>query len=382
MLKVGIIGTGNICDSHIKGYLDFPQQCEITALVDLTPAKASAKAQEYGLDAAIYGSAVEMLQTEDIDVVSIATPPATHADLTIKCLEAGVNVILEKPMAPSLQECDEILAAVEASGKLLSVIAQNRFRDDTANLKAVLESGLIGPISHVEVNSAWWRGLPYYDLWWRGTWESEAGGCTLNHAIHHLDLLLWMMGTPESVTALMTNAAHENAEVEDLSVAILKYERALAQVTSSVVHHGQEAGIVVQGREARVSQPWKVVAETTQANGFPVPDGNRELVAQLEEFVDQRQSLDHVGHAGQIGDFLAAVREQRQPAITGTDGRNAIELVTAIYKSSIEGANVNLPIDPKDAYYQSGTLESVAPRYFKKQESARELDGSISVGVK
>ena len=189
--------------------------------------------------------------------------------MAVQALEAGVHVIVEKPMAPSLEDCDAMLEAQRRSGKLLSAIAQNRFRTEMMRLKAVLDSGKIGPVAHTRIASEWWRGTSYYDLWWRGTWASEGGGCTLNHAIHHIDLALWLLGTPQAVVAMMTNAAHANAEVEDLSVAILQYERGLAELTSSVVHHGQRQEIVVQGERARVSQPWEVVAETAQPNGFP-----------------------------------------------------------------------------------------------------------------
>ncbi|GAA2008922.1 Gfo/Idh/MocA family protein [Microbacterium ulmi] len=382
MLKVGIIGTGNIVNSHIAGYLEFPGECEIVAFCDLVPAKAAAKRDEHGLAGArVYADPAEMLADEDLDLVSIATPPSTHAQLAIQLLRGGVNVIVEKPMAPSLEECDAMLAAERESGKVLSVVAQNRFRDDMAALKDVLDSGLVGPISHVQVNSSWWRGLPYYDLSWRGTWASEGGGCTLNHAIHHIDLLLWMMGRPDSVTAVLTNAQHENAEVEDLSVAILQYGRALAEVTSSVVHHGQEAGIVVHGRDARVSQPWRAVAEVTQPNGFPVPGGDAALVAQLDDLFAAHSPLAHTGHGGQIGEILAALRAGRRPAIDGVDGRNAVELVTAIYKSGIERATVDFPLQPDDPYYRTGTLEQRAPHFFEKTVSIAELDGTITVGV-
>lgn len=91
-----------------------------------------------------------------------------------------------------------------------------------------------------QIDSFWWRGHCYYDLWWRGTWEKEGGGCTLNHAVHHIDMLLWMMGLPESVTSVLSNVAHDNAQVEDLSMSILRYPRSLAQLTASVVHHGEE----------------------------------------------------------------------------------------------------------------------------------------------
>src|SRR5690625_6519128 len=105
-----------------------------------------------------------------------------------------------------------MLEAQSRSGACLSVIAQNRFRDDMAQLKAVLDSGKVGRIAHARIASEWWRGHSYYDLWWRGTWASEGGGCTLNHAIHHIDISLWLLGRPRAVAAMMTNAGHDRSE--------------------------------------------------------------------------------------------------------------------------------------------------------------------------
>ncbi|NED97096.1 Gfo/Idh/MocA family oxidoreductase [Phytoactinopolyspora alkaliphila] len=381
MLRIGIIGTGGIAGSHIDGYLRFTQECEIVALSDVVPDKAASRRDEFGLAGArVYERAEDMLAAEDLNLVSITTPPATHAELTIAALRAGVDVLVEKPMAPSLEECDAMIAAAAAHARVLSVVAQNRFRNDMARLKAILESELVGPVSHAQFNSAWWRGIAYYDLAWRGTWASEGGGCTLNHAIHHLDLALWLLGTPRAVTAVLTNAAHENAEVEDLSVAVLQYERALAEVTSSVVHHGEEQAIVVHGRHARVSQPWKVVAEASMPNGFPAPGGDPERVAKIEALAAAHRPLEHVGHRGQIGDVLAAVRERCRPAVDGVHGRRAVELVTAIYAAGIERRTVDLPLAPDDPYYRTGTLVERAPHFFEKSTSVDELPGAIAVG--
>lgn len=303
MINVAILGTGGISGSHVTGYQRFPSRCRIVALCDIVPGKAERRAEEWGLGGVLtYLEAEAMLARDDIDLVSICTPSATHAALAVAALDAGKHVILEKPMAASVAECELILAAEERSGRLLSVIAQNRFRDDIALLKEAVDSGLLGPIGHVRVDSAWWRGLPYYDLAWRGTWESEGGGPTLNHAIHHIDLLLWLLGTPNTVAAMMTNAAHENAEVEDLSVAWLGYDRAVAQLTSSVIHHGEDQQIVVQGRDASVSQPWAVKAEASQPNGFPRRGGDTDRVAKLEALAQAHVPLEHKGHAGQIND--------------------------------------------------------------------------------
>ncbi|MFC8683495.1 Gfo/Idh/MocA family protein [Microbacterium ureisolvens] len=373
MLRIGIIGTGGIADAHIRGYLAFPEHCEIVALADVIPGKAAQKAEAFGFaDAAAFDDPLAMIAEVALDVVSIATPPSTHAALAIAALDAGVNVLVEKPMAPSLEECDAMLAAQERSGKVLSVVAQNRFRDDLMTLKEVVESGLLGSISHARVDSAWWRGMPYYDLWWRGTWEKEGGGCTLNHAIHHIDLLLWLLGRPTEVTAMLANAQHDNAEVEDLSVAVFRYDRGLAQLTSSVVHHGEEQEIVIQGADARVSQPWKVVAERSRPDGFPERDGDSELVARIEALVEDRAPLDHLGHEGQIGDLLAAIRDGRAPIAGGVDGRNAVEVVTAIYKAGFEREVVALPLRADDPYYRAGQLVANAPHFYEKQRSLVE----------
>nr|WP_314845151.1 Gfo/Idh/MocA family oxidoreductase [uncultured Microbacterium sp.] len=373
MLRVGIIGTGGIADAHIGGYLAFPEECEIVALADVVAGKAAQKAAAFDLaDVEAFDDPLEMIATARLDIVSIATPPSTHAPLAIAALDAGIDVLVEKPMAPSLEECDAMLAAQERSGRVLSVVAQNRFRDDLATLKEVVDSGLLGSISHVRVDSAWWRGLPYYDLWWRGTWEKEGGGCTLNHAIHHIDLLLWLLGSPTEVTAMLANAQHDNAEVEDLSVAIFRYPDGLAQLTSSVVHHGQEQAIVIQGAHAAVSQPFSVVAERPRADGFPAEGGDPDVVARIEELVAARTPLAHLGHEGQIGDLLEAIRDWRPPIADGRDGRNAVEVVTAIYKAGFERQFVALPLAASDPYYRAGQLVAHAPHFHEKSASLVE----------
>jgi predicted dehydrogenase len=380
VIKVAIIGMGNISPSHIRAYQTFRGRCTIVACCDVLPERAEAGRRELGLEQAkVYASHAELLANEDLDLVSICTPPATHEQISVDFLSAGINVLCEKPMAPSLAACDAMLRAEKQGGAMFSSVAQNRFRDDVARLKAVLDSGLVGPVSHVQVDSAWWRGLSYYDLWWRGTWEQEGGGCTLNHAVHHIDLLLWLLGAPQSVTAVLANAAHENAEIEDLSVAVLAYQRALATITSSVVHHGERQQIVVQGRDAGISLDGDVVAEVSQPNGFPAPGGNTELLERLRALTATHEPLAYTGHQGQIDDVLTAIETGRRPAIDGHDGRRTIELITAVYRAGIERRTVDLPLAGDDPYYRPGTLTERAPRFFAKSASVTDLAGSITV---
>ncbi|WP_369055567.1 Gfo/Idh/MocA family protein [Kineococcus terrestris] len=384
MIDVAVIGTGNISPSHLQAYQRFGERCRVVALVDVVPERAQAVRREHGLDdARVYASHTDLLAARGdglgVDLASVCTPPSTHERISVDLLEAGVNVLCEKPMAPSLAACDAVLRAQERSGALFSSVAQNRFRDDVVRLKTLLDSGLAGPVTHARVDSAWWRGLGYYDLWWRGTWEQEGGGCTLNHAVHHVDLLLWLLGSPRAVTSVLANTAHENSEVEDLSVTVLAYERALATLTASVVHHGEPQGIVVQGREASVSLSGEVVADTAQSNGFPVPGGNPELVERLRELAAAHRPLAHTGHTGQVDDVLTALETGRAPAVDGRDGRRTIELITAVYRAGIEGRTVELPLAADDPWSAAGTLPARAPRFYAKSASVDDLGGSITV---
>jgi predicted dehydrogenase len=379
MIKVAIIGTGAISGAHIEAYLQFPQRCKIVALCDLNPDKAEAKRAQYGLDARVVSDYRELFQ-DGIDLVSLCLPPYVHAPATIDFLKAGSHVIVEKPMASSLKECDEMIEAAKRSGKLLSVIAQNRFRNPIMKLKQVLDSGLAGRILHAQADSLWWRGHCYYDLWWRGTWEKEGGGPTLNHAVHHIDGLLWMLGRPSEVLASMTNVAHDNAEVEDLSIAILKYPSgALGQLTSSVVHHGEEQQYVFQGERARISAPWRVAASTSLPNGFP--ERNRALEEEIQRYDDGLPKLPYEGHTGQIENVLNAIEHGTSLMIDGESGRSTLELIMSIYKSASTGMAVKLPLQPDDPFYtREGVLQSV-PYFYPKTKSVEHLaDVGITLG--
>lgn len=367
MIRVAVIGTGSISRAHIDAYLSFSDRCQIVAVADVFKDKAEEAIRKNGLNAVAVQDYKELLG-QGIDLVSVCTPPYTHAFITQDFLRSGSHVIVEKPMASSLQECDDMNRAAVESGKILSVIAQNRFTNPMMKLKQTLDQGLAGKIVHAQVDSYWWRGHCYYDLWWRGTWEKEGGGCTINHAVHHIDALQWMMGMPEEVQAIMSNTSHDNAEVEDLSVAILRYSGgALAQVTSSVVHHGEEQQLIFQGKAARISTPWKVKASVSKENGFPDP--NIPLEQQIQSQYDALPDLPYLGHKGQIDNVLQAIENGSSILIDGVSGRNTLELITAIYKSASTGARVKLPLTKDDPFYTREGIQANATHFYEKTRS-------------
>ena len=379
MINVAIIGTGSISNAHVQGYLEFPERCKIVALVDIVPEKAEKMKEKYNLsDAVVYDNHEKMLERNDIDLCDICTPPFVHASISINCLKAGKNVICEKPMAASLEECDAVLKARDESGKKLSIIAQNRFRQPISNLKELLDSGIAGEVKAASINSYWWRGHSYYDLWWRGTWEKEGGGCTLNHAVHHIDMLAWMMGLPETVTSVLGNVAHDNAEVEDLSMSILKYPKALVSLTASVVHHGEDQSLTFQCEKAKISAPFECFASTPLPNGFPVR--NEELEAEIKKYVDNLPKLKWEGHTAQIENVLTAIEKDIPVAITGEDGRKTIELICAVFKSGSEKREVSLPIKKGDPFYTVEGIMANVPHFYEKTTAAADLDGDITLG--
>jgi UDP-N-acetyl-2-amino-2-deoxyglucuronate dehydrogenase len=230
------------------------------------------------------------------------------------------------------------------------------------------------------VDSFWWRGGNYYDLWWRGTWEKEGGGCTMNHAVHHIDLFQWMMGLPAELQAVTLNLAHDNSEVEDFSTAVLRYaDNRIGQITTSLIHHGEEQQLVFQGERAKMMVPWQVKAAQSKENGFP--EENAGLVAEIQSAYDRLPILEHEGHEGQIANVLAALEGRERLLIDGREGRQTLELITAIYQSSHLGQAVKLPLTKNDLFYTRDGFRKNARRFHEKTRSVENFaNNDITLG--
>ncbi len=380
MISVGLIGCGAIARTHARAFARFSSRCRVVSLCDIYPEKAEALRGEQGWQAAVHRDLARVLADPSVDLVSLCLPPSLHAEVTIAALEAGKHVLCEKPMAASLADCDAMIAAQERSSRLLSVVAQNRFRTPMMKMKALLAEGVAGRILHAQVNSWWWRGQSYYDLWWRGTWEKEGGGCTLNHAVHHIDLLHWLRGMPAEVLSVMANTNHENSEVEDLAIAILRHgDGTLSQATASLVHHGEDQELMFQGERAGLWIPFKVKAGVSKENGFPVED--TATVRAIQARYDALPEVAFEGHEGQIDNVLSALETGAPLLIDGVEGRKTIELITAIYESAVAARPVRVPFDPGDPCYTTAGLLARMPRFHGKKRSIENFaSSSITLG--
>lgn len=377
-LGVAIIGTGAVAEIHIGAYRQFADRCEIRVLCDMFKDKAQKIKESNNLDQAdVLEDWHQILTRDDIDVVSLCLPAGEHGKVSVPLLLAGKHVLVEKPMAPSLEECDAMIEASQKSGSILSVVSQNRFKIPVMKVKKLIDTKAAGRVLLATVNSLWWRGTNYYDLAWRGRWSTESGGVLMSHAVHHLDMLQWMIGMPEKVTAVIANNAHENSECEDIAVAVLQYSDMTAQLTSTLVSHDEEQEMIFQAEKARLSIPWKPAASKALGNGFPTED--IDVLKELQEKYEALPELELEGHPAQIQNFLDAVEGQDALLVDGNEGRNTIELIMAIYKSAYTGRAAVLPISPEDDFYSKEKVAEVMPHFHEKTFNKDAFEGNIAI---
>lgn len=378
MIGVAILGAGDIANVHIEAYLQLAPRVRIVALADLFTDKAEEKKNKYGLDCDVVADYKELLNRDDIQLVSICLPPNMHCETSVAFLKAGKNVLCEKPMAPSLEDCDKMIAASKETGAKLTIICQNRFKQDIMKTKELLDKNGLGKVFFAQANSLWWRGDNYYDLWWRGTWAKEGGGCTFIHAVHHIDLFLWLMGDIDEVNALVSNQNHHNSEVEDVSITTIRFKSgAVGSMISNLLHHGEEQKIVIDGEKGTIEIPHKVRVSRQQHNGYPEDD--TEACEALEKLFQEQEGLEYLDHCGQIENMVKAIETGTEPLVSGEDGRKTLEFISAVYQSAFTGTPVKFPMTEKDLFY---TKEGILSKVVKFNEKTKSVSNYADTGIK
>ncbi len=384
MHNIAIIGTGSIGSVHAAAFLR-DGRCRITALCSRTLSKCHDLIDTLDIkdkdDITITDDWHTLLDRDDIDIVSIALPPALHKEVTTAFLRSGKHVLLEKPMAISSEEEDEMMKAEKESGKKLGIIFQNRYYKAIQKAKKMLDEGYFGKVLSVDVTSHWFRGANYHNLYWRGTWESEGGGCLTGQGVHQVDMLLWFMGgLPESITAIMDNRMHTNSEAEDMGMAIMKFPGgAFGSFTISLSDMDEFQGFRFQCEKAAFQIPnWSLKVKKPQPNGFPEED--MEAEERLQKIFDSIQVDDKEGHDAAISRFIDAVDNNTSPDATSEDGRNATQFIDAFYLSAVSGERVSLPLTETSPVYTTKGLVASMPKFFHKTVSTESQKGKMTMG--
>jgi len=285
----------------------------------------------------------DLLRRDDLDAVSVCTASGEHAEYGIPAARTGKHVLVEKPIDISLEKADALIEICRERRVKLGVIFQLRFLDASREVKKALDEGVLGKLVMADCYMKFYRPQSYYDgSRWKGTLALDGGGALINQGVHGLDLLLYLAGDVASVQAYTGILAHENIEVEDTCVAAVKYKSGalgVIQATTSVHPdvqqrielHGTEGTIVLEGTEDTWVKHWETFR-----------DGKREVEAVSVDHTgaDAVLEVGGEGHRRQIGDFVAAIRSDREPAVNGEEGRRSLALVQTVYESARCGGEV------------------------------------------
>lgn len=344
-MKYALIGCGRISPNHIEAAKN--NRLDFTAMCDVLPDVMEEKTEKFCLDNVNkYTDYKELLEKEKPELVAICTESGKHAAIALDCIESGCNVIIEKPIALSIDDANAIIEAGKRKGVLVCANHQNRFNKSVQYMRKALEEGRFGKLSHGAAHVRWNRGEHYYtQAPWRGTWAQD-GGCLMNQCIHNIDLLRWMMGDEvEEVMAYTDQLEHPYLEAEDLGLAIVKFKNGsygLIEGTTNVYPRNLEETLYIFGETGtakaagtsdNIIEEWKFADEL---------DDPEEVKA---TFSENPPNIYGFGHTPLYADVIDAINTGRAPYVDGEAGKRALELVLAIYKSAAEHRPVKLPLE-------------------------------------
>lgn len=327
-LNFAIFGCGVIAKFHAAALKDV-ENAELIGCSDVYLPAAEIYASERGIK--VYESFDALLEAPEVDVVNICTPNGTHADLAIKALEAGKNVVLEKPMAITAADCDRIIEAAKKSGGKITVISQLRTSPDILRTRDLIRSGELGRLVYAELLMRYYRAPEYYKGSWRGTKKMDGGGAFMNQGIHGVDIVQFLMGPVKNVKSIVRTLSHD-IEVEDMAVVAVEYENGAlgTMVASTSTHPGFDRDIKIHGTRGAVElREGQIVRLVIDGKDLP-----------CEEFISSgaaqtNTALDHAGHARQLSTFVRVINGEDLEYVNEYEGKKAVEIIERIYNESI-----------------------------------------------
>ena len=346
-MKYALIGCGRISTNHIKAALN--NNLEIVAVCDIDSEHIQSLLEKHCLENDVtikrYSDYKKMIEENQIELISIATESGLHAEIALYCINNGINVIIEKPIAMSIEDADKIIQLSEEKKVKVAACHQNRFNIAVQKLRKAIEQGRFGKISHGSIHVRWNRNKEYYDqAKWRGTWAND-GGALMNQCIHCIDLLRWMLGDEiDEVYGVTRQQFHDYLEAEDIGMAVVKFKNgAIATIegTTNVYPQNLEETLYVFGEKGTVKLGGK---STNNIDVWNFADETEEDQRNkgLEE---QTSNVYGNGHTSLYADMIDAIKSDRKPYVDAVAGRNAVEMILAIYKSAATGNPIKFPLE-------------------------------------
>jgi UDP-N-acetyl-2-amino-2-deoxyglucuronate dehydrogenase len=345
MLKFALVGCGRISKRHSE-LLGFDQikGVKLVSVCDNITDRAAKLARKFDVPA--YDDMDKMMQSESIDVVVVLTPSGLHAEHVVNLAKYGKHIMVEKPMALTIEDAESMICVCDENNVKLFVIKQNRFNVPVVKLREALESGRFGKLTLGTVRVRWARHQAYYDQdSWRGTWAMD-GGVLTNQASHHVDMLEWMMGDVESVFTKMTTAL-ANVETEDTAIVTLKFKNGalgIIEATTAARPTNLEGSISILGEHGTVVVGGVAVNEMQTWIFEDKQDGDSTV---LEEFSVNPPNVYGFGHQAYYEHVVDCIENGSANLVDGLQGRKSIELISAIYESAETGREVFLKFKPK-----------------------------------
>lgn len=335
MINFGLIGCGRVAPRHAQSIKQL-RETRLVATADIRFDRAQRFAEEYGAEA--YQDYCDLLARSDIDAVSICVPSGLHAQVALDALRAGKHVLVEKPIALTLEDADRMIAEARRQGRWLGVVLQNRYNSPVQQVRRAVDEGLLGRLYLGNACVRWYRPQSYYDDGWHGT-RGMDGGALMNQSIHHIDALQWLMGPVHAVQAYTATLAHR-MEAEDVGVAVLRFvSGALGTVEGSTLTWPQN----LEGSISIFGEHGSVQVGGTALNRITLWKVRGQLELEAEILTSQRvdpPSVYGYSHREVIRDFAQAVLEGRPPSTPGEEARKSLALVLAIYEAAATGREV------------------------------------------
>lgn len=335
MIKAAVIGCGNISRVHLR-VLSGIHDVKIVGVADIKPERAGAGAEEYGTKA--YSSLAELLKAEEPDCVHICTPHYLHTPMAVEALEAGANVFVEKPCSVTAEEAGRLLSAQRKSGRQLGVCFQNRYNSCVRYVKDVVDSGEFGSVKAIRAFVTWSRGADYYSDDWHGTLDKECGGVLINQAIHTVDLIQYLGGGCESLTAHTANDHLRGViEVEDNACVLMRLGCGATGLLYATTAYAENSGVLLEVLFER----GKLRFEGDRLFSVDEKGGIAEISVPASEVCHGKKYWG-AGHTQIINDFYDCLRTGRVFDIDALEGGRAARIVAACYESSASGESVEV----------------------------------------